>query len=527
MTNTAVDEKIYDVIIVGGGITGMVTAMRCHAANLSVKVLEGRDRLGGRCLSREASLPGIKGTFDFGAHFIGLEDYQQDIGDLVKELGLKVFPQYEGPEHKFSPPPEWAGQGANLLAFWKGAGGSESDVKPYVGGLWPESYAGYPKLIALEALIGELQLIIGIDDRYGWERDAMKWMLSNKHLDNLSVEDWLREVPAATQYVIELAETLCKVGLSASAKDISMLWFVFYFASSGGIDRFTNVRFPSNGAQGYRLRDGTQSIAETIGKNLRKDDPDIVSLQTKVVGVHFSESETPNHVITDRGVFAGRRIVMALSPLLADKIPVSPALPQARHVAIKNMGHGQTVMTCIWFKEAFWRSASSPLRDGNYNGTPTSRINRYGLSGDALVVDGPIVWTMDNCSYEGAPALFAFVVTDAAKAWTGVSPAHNEANIKRALGVLYGTKEVEDNYIGMDYHNWDRDAFSMGCPAAHVKPGGFVSGMEHILLEFMPEYQNNQLFFGSSDAALFSNGYMSGAAWSGKRLAKKVIQSLQ
>ena len=42
-------DAVVDVVIVGAGISGLVAASKLHERGLTVAVLEGRDRIGGRC----------------------------------------------------------------------------------------------------------------------------------------------------------------------------------------------------------------------------------------------------------------------------------------------------------------------------------------------------------------------------------------------------------------------------------------------------------------------------------------------
>ena len=67
-------DETYDVIVVGGGLCGLTAALRCQQAGLSVVVLEGRDRLGGRSYTKTETWQGKPTWFDFGAHFIGHDD---------------------------------------------------------------------------------------------------------------------------------------------------------------------------------------------------------------------------------------------------------------------------------------------------------------------------------------------------------------------------------------------------------------------------------------------------------------------
>ena len=52
-------EHSVDVVVVGAGLAGLVTARDAAAAGLDVLVVEARDRVGGRLLN--APLPGADG----------------------------------------------------------------------------------------------------------------------------------------------------------------------------------------------------------------------------------------------------------------------------------------------------------------------------------------------------------------------------------------------------------------------------------------------------------------------------------
>ena len=52
-------SKNYDVIVVGGGHNGLVTAAYLAKQRLKVLVLEGRDIVGGACVTEEP-FPGYK-----------------------------------------------------------------------------------------------------------------------------------------------------------------------------------------------------------------------------------------------------------------------------------------------------------------------------------------------------------------------------------------------------------------------------------------------------------------------------------
>ncbi|KAI9017243.1 hypothetical protein BC832DRAFT_598738 [Gaertneriomyces semiglobifer] len=82
-------QKTYDVIIVGAGISGLTAAKKCLDNGLDVLVLEARDRVGGRTLTKEVE----GGKVDLGGMWIN-PDTQTKVASLIKDLGLDLFEQY-------------------------------------------------------------------------------------------------------------------------------------------------------------------------------------------------------------------------------------------------------------------------------------------------------------------------------------------------------------------------------------------------------------------------------------------------
>ena len=83
----SVDEPILDVIVIGGGLAGVRTALGLHDAGRSFVLLEANDRLGGRVKTiRDPELPGA--TFDVGARQIG-QGYRRTLA-LIGRFGLET-----------------------------------------------------------------------------------------------------------------------------------------------------------------------------------------------------------------------------------------------------------------------------------------------------------------------------------------------------------------------------------------------------------------------------------------------------
>ena len=503
--------QTYDVVIVGAGLTGLTAAAECQKKGLSVLLLEGRHRLGGRTYTRKETWGGLQTYVDYGAHFIGHDDAQKNIVDLVNELGLKTFPQYEGPDDRSL---KWDGQAANLLTNWNGGDPAMIQTTAYIGQIYPDTWSGLLHMAKLEFWLGEMELI-GPNHFWG-----------NQELDKMSVADWVNSLSTPRdENLYDLLNLLCRVGFSADAEDISLLWFLLYIAANGGLDEFSNVRYKTQGAQGYRLVEGTMAICDRLGKRCIEKGGEILS-DRKVVAIDLSK--TPARVrCADGSTYLGKKVLVAISPKLASQIAVTPDLPSERVKAARAMRNGQTVMTVMHFDDTFWRRDTTTYNKGKFNGWSEDGISANGLSGNGLLINAPIVWTMDNTSPEGAPAMFAFVVGKQAEEWQGKSEGDRRKTIANALGALYGAENVAKHFTGYEEYLWTTDTFAQGCPTGHFGPGDFDL-WKHILFEPSSNngYLGGRLFYASTESALVSNGYMSGAVWSGTEVGKKIAASV-
>lgn len=82
-----------DVVIVGGGLTGLSVAHKLQQEGIECLLLEARGRFGGRILSRASGNSEIADErHDLGPSWIW--PGQPRIARLVHELGLRIFPQY-------------------------------------------------------------------------------------------------------------------------------------------------------------------------------------------------------------------------------------------------------------------------------------------------------------------------------------------------------------------------------------------------------------------------------------------------
>ncbi|TVY68868.1 Putrescine oxidase [Lachnellula suecica] len=102
------ENKIYDVIVVGAGLSGLQAAHDIQQAGFSCIVLEARDRVGGKTWS--VPLANGNGFVDIGAAWTN-DTNQTHMYSLVQKFGIElvqqntegdcVFLDEDGTTHKF------------------------------------------------------------------------------------------------------------------------------------------------------------------------------------------------------------------------------------------------------------------------------------------------------------------------------------------------------------------------------------------------------------------------------------------
>ncbi|MBT2724195.1 FAD-dependent oxidoreductase [Bacillus sp. ISL-46] len=81
------------VVIVGAGLSGLRAASLLTEQGIKCRVLEARDRIGGRVLSAPSPTRPDLGKFDLGPTWFWSQ-HERTIANLVKELNLGTFDQY-------------------------------------------------------------------------------------------------------------------------------------------------------------------------------------------------------------------------------------------------------------------------------------------------------------------------------------------------------------------------------------------------------------------------------------------------
>ena len=299
-----------DVVVIGAGLAGLLTARALVRSGLDVTVLEARSRVGGRTWSKRFH----GATFDVGGQWIGTA--QSRMQQLVAEYGLATFRTHT--------------QGRSVLS---------------VAGRRQEYTGTIPRISPYK---------LGVMQRAAWAVDALARRVDSLdpargaragRLDSMTLQQWAdRNMPSAAARDIMAAGL--RVVFGAESDEISMLWALDYVRQSGGI---MNLLDTEGGAQDTRFVDGAQSVSDAIATELAG----MISLESPVRGI--SQSGDGVTVRTDAEQVTAQRVVVCVPPALAGSIDFEPQLPARRAQLTQRMPLGATTKCLAFYRTPFWR----------------------------------------------------------------------------------------------------------------------------------------------------------------------------
>jgi monoamine oxidase len=445
-----------DVLVVGAGLAGLTAARDLVAAGRSVLVLEARDRVGGRTVNQEI---GDGKIVEMGGQWAG--PTQDRVLALAAELEVGTFPTYD--------------KGKKVLHF-NGKRGLYSGTIPRLS---PLVLADIGLAQArLEALAKRVPT------------DAPWTARFAGRLDSQTFETWSRR-----HTLTKSARTLLALGaeavFAAEPGDLSMLHVLFYSHSGGSFQRLIDT---TGGAQQDRFHGGSALIAQRLAAKLGG----IIRLDAPVSGISVTGDKVT--ATTTAGQFDGRRIVVAVPPLLAGRISYDPPLPHWRDQLTQRTPMGSVIKCQVIYDEPFWR--------------------KDGLSGQATGDGEGSRVVFDNSPPDGSPGvLLAFLEGDEARRLGRESPdvRHRAVmdSLVRYFGPLAGKPE---RFIELD---WQQERWTGGCYGTLFGPNVWTR-YGHALREPI-----GPIHWAGADIASVWSGYMDGAVRSGEQVAKAVLAGLQ
>ncbi|XP_016429425.1 amine oxidase [flavin-containing]-like [Sinocyclocheilus rhinocerous] len=221
----------YDVIVIGGGISGLSAAKLLVESGLNPVLLEARNRVGGRTYTVQN-----KETkwVDLGGAYIG--PTQNRILRIAKQYGVKTYKVNEE---------------SSLVHYVKGKSHAFKGPFPPV---WnPLAYMDYNNLWRTMDKMG-----MEIPKEAPWRAPhAEEW-------DKMTMQQLFDKI-CWTRAARRFATLFVNVNVTSEPYEVSALWFLWYVKQCGGTMRIFST---SNGGQERKFAGGANQISEAMAREL-------------------------------------------------------------------------------------------------------------------------------------------------------------------------------------------------------------------------------------------------------------------
>lgn len=367
------------VVVVGGGLAGLSAARRLDRRNVDVRVLEARDRVGGRTLSQAVGGE----TVDLGAQWIGPD--QHHVKALVADLDVETFDQYT--------------EGESLFRAGGEVGRHEEAIRalPLTGQL---------NLLYAVRKLNTLSRQVPLDDPTD-APEAETW-------DSQTVATW-RDAVLKTEAARDAFDAVFRAVFSSEPRELSFLYFLFYLNAGGGFDSLTSVE---GGAQQTRLVGGTQRLSQGLAEELG----DRVHLEAPVRRIEHGDDGVTVHA--DGLTATGEYAIVAIPPALAGRIEYDPALPAWRDGLTQRTPMGAVAKCVATYEEPFWRAEG-------LSGEVVDAEGPVGLVYDDSPADG------------SAGALVGFLLGDDARDWAETGEAERRELVTAQFAAHFGERAAD------------------------------------------------------------------------------------
>lgn len=282
------------VVVVGAGLSGLVTARALHERGIDVLVLEAADRVGGRAFAETTALGS---RVDLGGQWIGGDHHR--LTDLGAELGLTKYLMYTDG----TPPLLLGGRRRSAVAL--------------------RTVPAFVALLAFELL-----------SRTG--RTA-RW-------NDVTLADLVRRVPGETSR--RLLDLVVQVAWTTDPDRISLHTASEMLRTQGGLRTMMATR---GGAQDALFVEGVGTIAERIAGDLG----DRVRTGARVLTVERDDDGVT--VTTAEGRLRAAKVVITVPAPMAAQIGHHPPLPRDRAELERSTYMGTVRKAIAVYDRPFWR----------------------------------------------------------------------------------------------------------------------------------------------------------------------------
>lgn len=297
------------------------------------------------------------------------------------------------------------------------------------------------------------------------------------------LEDWKR-ANIADESGKSFLDAASRAIWAAEPSELSLLYVLWYTASASNETSkgsFARLIATRGGAQENRFVGGSQLVSQKVARELGSQ----VVLSSPVRRV---EQDPRGVVVTsDRLEVHAKQSIVAVPPLLIDRIVFTPALPPHRRNLLRRIAPGNLIKWNALYDEPFWRA--------------------QGLSGQAVSDAGPAANVFDNSPPGGSPGvLITFIAGAPAVTAARLSVAERRDAVLGNFASYFGAQAARPTgFFEMDWseENWTR--------VSHMGRNVLHRYGRALRVPF------RRVHWAGTELALHWNGYMDGAVRSAAR----------
>ncbi|PCG85248.1 amine oxidase [Streptomyces sp. WZ.A104] len=405
-------DRVHDVVVIGAGLAGLAAARRLVAAGRRVRLVEARERPGGRVWT--VGTHG-GGTVDGGAQFVG--PTQNRMYALAAEFGVPVVPTHQEGDSIF-----WY-RGSPLRYP------VDSPLPPELGGAAVDRVIAEIDTLARDFPVGE-----------PWRHPRAA------ELDAISFAQWIARRTSDAAARLMLGRVSGSAVVSTPPEEFSALYMMNYYAAAGDRDHpgtYGRLMATRGGAQESFLGGpGAAGIPLALAAELGP------RVMYGAAVRHVSRRGPLLHVHTDRGTYRARRVIVAVPPPLSARIGFSPELPYARRRLAAGFRMGSIGKFVAVYDRPWWRE--------------------QGLSGQVVGDGRPI-----DCIYEShhgdRHVLLGFVRPEDMRRLDRVPERRFVAECRQSFIDYFGPRAARMADYG--FVRWNTEEWSRGGPVAVSAPG--------------------------------------------------------
>ena len=467
------DRLKKDIAIIGGGIAGLYAAYCLQMNNITAKIYEADNRVGGRMMTAR-NIFGSGTWTELGGEFI--DTAHHEIWRLIRHFGLETIDLWADPAEKD------ATREFTMAAFYvNGTRYSAADV-------FAELKEVCIKIAADKNACQDNPEVAAKMDRMNME----------EYLNGLRCKPWLKEIIRAAytgEYGTDTAEQ-------------SSLNLIYVITPAHG--KLENLEFFGDSDERYKVKNGNQQIPDAVKEKVS----DQIYLNHKLTKIENEGKRYKMHFANCTEVTADY-VIMTLPFSVLRGIEMNiHEMPDDKLNCIKTLGYGQNSKVLMGFKKRVWRETDPKKLYAGYlynpvvvNGWDNSHMqnNNAGKGGYSLLLGGK-------------------KSTDLAEKFKNQVLAHDltDEDVKVFMD------ELEHVFPGMKENSmdknkamlWPNSPYAMGSYTC-MKPGQSTT-MTHDLIA----KPVGNIFFAGEHTSEDHQGFMNGGAESGKMAAFEILDKI-